>query len=106
MAVKGGAAMTTIKATVRGGRLEVDGPIGLPDGTELLIPIPNGADTDPNRQTSPQEIAQVLAAMDRMEPLAMTSEELAAWEADRQARRESDKATSAAYAERLRRMWE
>jgi len=33
--------MTTIKATIRNGRIEVDAPIDLPDGTELTIPIPN-----------------------------------------------------------------
>ncbi len=33
--------MTTIKAIVRGGRLETSEPIDLPDGTELTIPIPD-----------------------------------------------------------------
>jgi hypothetical protein len=32
--------MHTIKATVRNGRIEVDKQIDLPDGTELMIPIP------------------------------------------------------------------
>jgi hypothetical protein len=35
--------MTTIKAIVRNGRIEVDEPIDLPDGTELRIPIPDPA---------------------------------------------------------------
>lgn len=35
--------MTTIRAIVRLGRIEVDEPIDLPDGTELLIPIPESA---------------------------------------------------------------
>jgi hypothetical protein len=34
------ANMTTIKATIRNGRIEVDEPIDLPDGTELTIPLP------------------------------------------------------------------
>jgi hypothetical protein len=33
--------MTTITAIVRNGRIEVDEPIDLPDGTELTIPIPH-----------------------------------------------------------------
>lgn len=100
--------MTTIKATVRGGRIEVDEPIDLPDGTELLIPIPNGADegADPTQPLSPDEIARVLAVMDRMEPLAMTDRELADWEADRQARKEREKAHFGEYDEKLRRNWE
>src|SRR6266436_3299844 len=32
--------MTTIKAIIRNGRIEVEEPIDLPDGTELTIPIP------------------------------------------------------------------
>jgi hypothetical protein len=55
---------------------------------------------------SPEEIQQVLAAMDQMEPLQMTDAELAAWEADRRARREAEKARFFEHAEKLRGMWE
>jgi hypothetical protein len=108
MAVEGGVEMITIKATVRGGRLEVDEPIELPDGTELLIPIPNGVEKspDPDAPRSPEEIARILAIMDRLEPLEMADEELAAWGADRMTRKEREKARAAEDAERLRRMWE
>ncbi len=34
--------MTTIKAVVRNGRIETEEPLSLADGTELLIPLPNG----------------------------------------------------------------
>jgi hypothetical protein len=37
--------MTTIKAIVRNGRIEVDKPIDLPDGTELTIPLPGTPQT-------------------------------------------------------------
>lgn len=94
--------MTTIRATVRGGRIEVDEPIDLPDGTQLLIPIPNG-DTDDG--VGPEEIARVLAAMDQMEPLNMTDAELAAWEADRQARKEAEKADFARRSALVEGMW-
>ncbi|MFO0950024.1 MAG: hypothetical protein U0835_02510 [Isosphaeraceae bacterium] len=56
--------MNTIKATVRGGRLELDQLIDLPDGTELLIPLPDAPDE--GAPMSPEEIARVLAALDRM----------------------------------------
>ena len=97
--------MTTIKATVRNGRIEVDEPLDLPDGTVLQIPVPD-AERAKDDEMSPDEIQRVLAAMDRMEPLQMTDAELAAWEADRQARKESEKAHFFERAEKLHRMWE
>lgn len=99
--------MTTIKAVVRNGRLEVDEPLDLPDGTVLQIPVPGDtAQAEGDGPMSPDEIEQVLAAMDRMEPLRMTDAELAAWEADRKARREWEKAHFFEHAEKLQRMWE
>jgi hypothetical protein len=91
--------MTTITATVRGGRLEVSEPIDLPDGTELRIPLPDGP-------LSPEELARVLAAMERMRPFDLTDAERAAMEADRQAQREREKAEFVAEGERLKRMWD
>lgn len=98
--------MTTIKAVVRGGRLEVDEPLDLPDGTVLQIPVPDGAERTDDGPMSADEIREVLAAMDRMEPLQMTDAELAAWEADRHARKELAKAQFRERAEKLQRMWE
>ena len=98
--------MTTIKAVVRGGRLEVDEPLDLPDGTVLQIPVPEGTEPTADGPMSADEIREVLAAMDRMEPLQMTDAELAAWEADRQARKELTKAQFRERAEKLQRMWE
>lgn len=51
-------------------------------------------------------IAATLAAMDRIEPLEMTDAEHAAWEAERQARKQREKAAFAEHAEVLRRMWQ
>jgi hypothetical protein len=84
--------MTTIKATIRNGRIEVDEPLDLPDGTVLQIPLPDHAEKTEDGAMSPKEIERILAAMDRMQPLQMTDAELAAWEADRNARREFVKA--------------
>lgn len=86
---------TTITATVRGGRLELAEPIDLPDGTELRIPLPD--DGPP----SPDEIARLLAAMEQMIPFELSDAERAAWEAERQARKEREKAAFAAEGERL-----
>src|ERR1700722_15264273 len=98
--------MTTIKATIKGRRLELDVPSDWPDGTEVEIhPLDqdaNGVDD----AMSPDEIARTLAAMDQVEPFEMTEAEEAAWEAERQARKEREKAQFAEHAERLRRQWE
>lgn len=95
--------MTTITATVRGGRLEVSEPIDLPDGTELRIPLP---EPNPDGPLSPDELARVLAAMDRLQPFDLTDAERAAMEAARQAQREREKAEFVAEGERLKRMWD
>jgi len=95
--------MMTIKAVVRNGRIEVDEPLDLPDGTVLQIPLPSDTERAEDDEMSPDEIQRVLAAMDRMEPLQMTDAELAAWEADRQARKEWEKAHFFKHAEKLHR---
>jgi hypothetical protein len=76
------------KGILRNGRVEVDKPIDLPDGTELLISLPNGvADSDDDGPMTPEEIARVLAAMEKVEPFDMTPEEEAEIEAGRQQRK-------------------
>lgn len=42
-----------IKAIVRNGRLETEEPIDLPDGTEHLIPVNNGAISEEDEFMSP-----------------------------------------------------
>ena len=98
--------MTTIKAIVRGGRLEVDEPIDLPDGTELFIPLPNGVPPQDDGPMTPEEIARVLAAMDRMLPFDFSLEEAARLEAARQEQKAWELAHFEERAEKLRRMWE
>ena len=66
-----------------------------PTGRPLLIPLPNGADErEEDGPMTPEEIARVLAAMERIEPFVWTEEERPAWAADRLARKEWEKATS------------
>jgi len=68
--------MTTMKADVRNGRIETDDPLDLPEGTELLIPVPvPGADDENDWDNSPEGIAAWLAWADSLEPLVFTDEE-------------------------------
>jgi hypothetical protein len=76
--------MTAIKATVKGGRLDLQVPADWPDGTEVEIhPLEPGRAQDEGPMT-PEEIARVLAAMEKVQPFEMTPEEEAAIEAHRQ----------------------
>jgi hypothetical protein len=98
--------LSTIKAVVRNGRIETGEPLDLPDGTELLIPIPDRAgDEEPGWDNSPEGIAAWLAWSESLEPLIFTEEEKAAWEADRRARKEWEAEHFDEYTDSLTRMW-
>jgi hypothetical protein len=103
-------SMIVIKGTIRNGQVEVEGPINLPDGSEVTITgCPNGTIVGPPDDSdamTPEEIAATLEAMDKIEPFELTDEERAAWEAERQARKEWEKAHFAEHAEKQQRMWE
>ncbi len=58
--------MNTIKTTVRNRRIDVPAPSDIPDGTEVMLTI---AQSDGNAPLPPEEIARVLAAMQKLEPL-------------------------------------
>lgn len=70
-----------LKGVIRNGRVEVDEPIDLPEGTEVLVtPKTTSPDDAP---MSPEEIARVLAAMHRLQPLEIpdaVGADLDAWE--------------------------
>jgi hypothetical protein len=98
--------MTTLKATIKGRRLELDIPADWPDGTEVEIhPLEQGPDNDADVM-SPEEIATTLAAMAKVEPFDWSDAERAAWEAERQARKNVEKSQFVEHAEELRRIWE
>lgn len=100
--------MTMLKGVVSKGRIELDEPLNLPDGTVLIIPLPNGKldvpdDDEPMTQ---MEIERRLALMDQMQPLQMSDEEIAQWEAERKAQREWDKAHFYERAKKLEKIWQ
>jgi hypothetical protein len=84
--------MTTIKAIIRNGRIEVEKPIDLPDGTELNIAIPDAPKAPGMREEdwsdTPEAIAAWIRWYDSLEPLELTPEERAAWQAARQQQKE------------------
>ena len=56
--------MTTIITTVRDRRIDVPAPSDIPDGTEVMLTF-GDSESGP---LSPEEIARVLAAMQKLEP--------------------------------------
>jgi hypothetical protein len=76
--------VTTIKATVRNGRIEVETPLDLPDGTELLIPISHPSESlglrDEDWSDTPEAIEEWIRWYDSLEPLEFNPEERSAWE--------------------------
>jgi hypothetical protein len=95
--------MNAIRAVVRNGRIETDEPLNLPEGTELVIPLPdpsgNGAeDYEEGWDTSPEGISAWLRWSEGLEPLTITPAE----EADAEAwLRKCDELGAAATARRV-----
>jgi hypothetical protein len=95
----------TIRGHVQNGVVVLDPPAVLPEGTEVEI-NPVGMPAADQDAMPPEEIARLLATMDQLEPLDLTDAERAAWEAERQARKEWEKAQFAEQAGKLQGMWE
>ena len=73
--------MTTVRTVIHDRRIEVPAPEDLPDGTEVILSI--GTDVADDGPMSPAEIARVLTAMGRMQPLEIPDDvaaDLDAWE--------------------------
>lgn len=74
--------MTTVRTVIHDRRIDIPAPEDLADGTEVVLTI--GIDVvDDDGPMSPEEIARVLAAMERLQPLEIPDDVLAdldAWE--------------------------
>ena len=102
--------MSVLKATVRGGRIELDAPEDWPEGTEVRVEAvsitPTTGLRDEDWPETPEAIARHLAAMDRIEPWDITAEEGAEWEAARDAQKAFEKTRFDEHAEAIRKDWE
>jgi hypothetical protein len=78
--------MTTVKAVVRNGQIELEKPVDLPDGTVLIIPLPDlpGFNGSPDAYGLPEAAESWIRWYDALEPLEFTPEERAAWDEARQ----------------------
>jgi hypothetical protein len=84
--------MNAIKGIVRNGNIVLDNPADLPEGCRVLVEPIAEEDTfgirEEDWQDTPEAIAAWLRWYDSLEPLALTPEEEAEWQAARQAQRE------------------
>ena len=60
--------MSTIKATIHNRRIDIPAPSDMPDGAEVTVTIGTSEDQE-HELMAPEEIARVLAAMQKLEPL-------------------------------------
>jgi hypothetical protein len=100
--------MTILRAVVKEGRIELQAPQDWPEGTEVRIePVSASIGIrDEDWPTTPEGIARHLALMDRGEPLEITPEEEAEWNAARQERKDLEKARFEDQAQSLVKEWE
>ncbi len=63
--------MNTVRAVIHDRRIEVAAPEDLPDGTRVILTIGTDDDDGP---VSAEEIARVLKAMERIQPLEIPDE--------------------------------
>jgi hypothetical protein len=107
---EGGFTMKTIMGTVHNGTIIADQPIEWPEGFRVIIKPAAEEEALGIREedwpTDPEGIARLLALMDQIEPLEMTPEEEAAWEAARKAHKEWEKANFDKRARRLEELFE
>jgi hypothetical protein len=84
--------MNAIRSVVKNGRVEVDAPPDWPDGTPVRVELgSNGqSEYDDESPETPEEIQAWRCWYHSSEPIVMTPEEEAAWEADRKMQKDFD----------------
>jgi hypothetical protein len=103
--------MTALQGTFMNGRIILDEPAALQEGTRVeVLPIEASTQTLGMREqdwpTTPEGIAALLARMEQIEPGWLSAEDDAAWRADLRAQKEAEKAKFVEDADTLRRIWE
>jgi hypothetical protein len=102
--------MNTVMGTYKNGQVILNQPADWPEGTEVLIEPISQKQTlgirDEHWPADPEGIARHLALMDRIEPLEMTPEEEAAWQAARQAQKELATARWEEHSRKIERLFE
>jgi hypothetical protein len=100
--------MNAIRSVVKNGRVEVDAPADWPDGTPVRVELglDDQSEYADERPETPEEVQAWLRWYHSLEPIVMTPEEEAAWEADRKTQKEFDIANAAERDRRIEGMFE
>jgi hypothetical protein len=100
--------MSAILGVVKNGRIEVDAPPDWPDGAPVRVELGlNGnCKYDDECPEAPEEIEAWLQWYHSLEPIVMTLEEEAAWEADRKSQKAFDIANAAERDRRIEGIFE
>jgi hypothetical protein len=100
--------MSAIRSVVKNGRVEVDAPPDWPDGTPVRVELglKGKSEDDDEGPETPEEIQAWLRWYHSLEPIVMTPEEEAAWEADREMQKEFDTANAAERDQRIEGIFE
>lgn len=100
--------MSIIQGTWKNGQVMLDRPANWPDGCRLAVePVHEGrvGVSEEDWDNTPEGIAAWIQWYDSVEPLEMTAEEEAKWEADLEAQKQLDKAAFNGHARRLERLF-
>jgi len=100
---------TTIRTIVQDRRIEIPAPDDLADGTEVVIeltPASEKAELDDDWDDSPEGIERWIQAVNSLQPLIFSEDELVALEADRLARKQWEKDHFFEYSDKLAKLWE
>ncbi len=97
--------MNAVRGTWKNGQIVPDQPVAWPEGCRLVIEPVEDEETVGIREEdwpdSPEAIAEWLRWYDSLEPILMTPEEEANWQAARQEQREFEKSTFEERAKRI-----
>jgi hypothetical protein len=95
-----------IRGIVENGQVVTLDPAPWPNGTLLRIDAALTSDEESVQPNDPASIAEWITWMRSLEPLELTDDESALWQADRDRRKAEEKANFAAEFERLRGIWQ
>jgi hypothetical protein len=97
--------MNAIKGTFKNGQIVLDAPADWPEGCRVIVePVPEEETfgiREEDWPDTPEGIARHLALMDQIEPLEMTPEEEAEWQAARKAQKEYEIAHFEEWSKRI-----
>jgi hypothetical protein len=98
-----------IKGIYKNGQIELKRSANWPEGTEVVVkPVPHDETfgiREEDWSDTPEAIAEWLRWYDSLEPLIMTPEEEAEWQAARQAQKDFEKANFEKRSERIERLF-